>query len=497
MSPRKRLPESVSILIPHLVQDAPIWFVGGGVRDHILGRKTYDLDFAVDGDAIAIAKRIADQLGGYYYTLDEARGTGRVIHEAGDGQRQTLDFAQIRGDDITADLTSRDFTINAMAINLLDPEEWLDPTAGARDLKDKVLKACGPDSISNDPVRALRAVRLAIEFDLKIEPDTLTQIRDSQEQLGEPSPERVRDEFFQIFNLQRPGRAIRLLNHLGLLSIVFPELLDLEGLAQPPPHAYPALEHSLAVVDRMGDILTVLKMEHEPEEAADMHLAQITLRIGRFRDQFNHHLNQYLSNTRTVRQLIFLAALCHDVGKPSVLGDQHVTPFFEGHEKIGAEMMEHRARELRLSNRGILRLGQILRNQEEPSTLERSAHVTPREIYRYFRKTGEAGIEVIILSMADFLGTYVPPAPQNAWQTRVELARTLFEAYFHEHDQYIDPSPLLKGDEIITIFGIQEGPEVGLLIEQLREAQATGEVRTREEALALLAKAAEGLQTNS
>ena len=96
MSLRKQLPESVTLLLPHLVQDAPIWFVGGGVRDHLLGRKTHDLDFAVDGDAIDIAKRIADESEGYYYTLDEARGTGRVILEDDDGRRQTLDFDRIR-----------------------------------------------------------------------------------------------------------------------------------------------------------------------------------------------------------------------------------------------------------------------------------------------------------------------------------------------------------------------------------------------------------------
>ncbi|KPK91173.1 MAG: hypothetical protein AMJ88_14450 [Anaerolineae bacterium SM23_ 63] len=491
MSSRKQLPESVSILIPLLVQDVPIWFVGGGVRDHLLSRKTYDLDFAVDGDAIAFARRVADQLGGYYYTLDEERGTGRVLHQDEEGQRLTLDFARIRGDDITADLTARDFTINAMAINLLDPDEWLDPMAGANDLKDKVLKTCGPDSIRNDPVRALRAVRLAIEFDLSIKPDTLAQIRDSQEELRETSPERVRDELFQIFSAQRPGRAIRLLNHLSLLSIVFPELLDLEGLTQPPPHAYPALEHSLAVVDRMGDILAVLQKKHDPEEAADMHLAQVTLRIGRFRDQLNHHLSQYLSNTRTVRQLIYLAALYHDVGKPEVPGDQGAKRTFD--KKIGAEMVEQRARALRLSNKEIVRLGQILRYQEEPIILDHSTPISPREIYRYFRKTGAAGIEVIILSMAEFLGTYIPPAPQNAWQMRVEVARTLLEAYFYEYDQYIDPSPLLKGDEIITIFGIKEGPAVGLLLEQLREAQATGEVKTREEAHALVGRMVEEL----
>ena len=487
MSLRKQLPESVNLLLPHLVQDAPIWFVGGGVRDHLLGRKTHDSDFAVDGDAIDIAKRIADELEGYYYTLDEARGTGRVILEDDDGRRQTLDFARIRGDDITADLYARDFTINAMAINLHDPDEWLDPTAGARDLKEKVLKACGPDSISNDPVRILRAVRLAIEFDLTIESQTLTQIRDSQDRLGDTSPERVRDELFQIFSSQRPGRALRLLHHLGLLSIVFPELFDLQGLTQPAPHAYPALGHSLAVVDRMGDILAVLQPKHDPEEAADMYLAQVTLRIGRFRDQLNHHLNQYLSDTRTSRQLVFLAALYNNVGKPAVPKDQGVKTSFD--EKIGAEMMEQRGRGLRLSNKEIYRLGQIVRHQKEPIALKRSIPISPREIYRYFRKTGEAGIEIAILSMADFLGSNVPPTSQDEWQTKVEVARTLLEAYFLKYDSCIDPSPLLKGDEIITLFDIQEGPAIGWLLEQLREAQVTGEVRTREEALMLIENA--------
>jgi tRNA nucleotidyltransferase/poly(A) polymerase len=390
---------------------------------------------------------------------------------------------------------ARDFTINAMAVNLLDPDEWLDPTSGTRDLKNKILKACRPDSISHDPVRALRAVRFAIEFELTVDPQTLTQIRGAQELLGECSPERVRDELFQIFNLKRPGRAVRLLNHLGLLFVVLPELLGLEDLAQPPPHAYPALEHSLSVVDRMGDILAVLGSKHDPEEAADMYLAQVTLRIGRFRDQFNLHLNQYLSNTRTVRQLIYLAALCHDVGKSVVPGDQKASIPFEGHETIGAKLMEQRVKDLRLSNKEILRLGKILRHQEETVTLEGSAPLSPREIYRYFRQTGESGIEVIILSMADFLGTYIPPAPQNAWQTRVEVARTLMEAYFDEHDRYIKPKPLLRGDEIITNFGIEEGPQVGLLLELLREAQAADEVRNREEAHAFVARAIERLQS--
>ncbi|KPK89688.1 MAG: hypothetical protein AMJ88_17215 [Anaerolineae bacterium SM23_ 63] len=493
MSIHKRLPELIYEFVPLMVQEAPVWFVGGGVRDHLLGRKTYDLDFAVEGDAIALAKRVADQFGGYYYTLDEARGTGRVILEDSSGQRRTLDFARIRGHDIIADLRSRDFTINAMAINLSDPDEWLDPTAGARDLKDKILRACGPKSVLDDSVRALRAVRLAIEFDLTIESNTLSQIRDSQQKLGDASPERVRDEVFQIFKNPRPGRALRLLNHLRLLFVIFPELSDLENLSDSPSLPTSALDHSLAVVDRLGDLLAVLQPEHDPEKAANLFLAQITLRIGRFREQINRHLNSSLSQGREVRQLLFFAGLYHDAGKSVARGHQEKAPSFEGHQKIGAELVEQRAREMRLSSKETLRLGRIVRHQEKPEILERSTPISPREIYRFFHHTGEAGIDVILLSLAYFLGGHVPPAPQNDWKTRVDVARTLLEAYIEAYDKYIEPSPLLRGDEIIRTLGLPQGPAIGLLLERLREAQAAGEVNTREEAIVYLSKAAEGM----
>lgn len=139
-----RLPETVIKLLPHMERDTPVWLVGGGVRDHLLGRYTVDLDFAVDGDALRMARHLADRLGGYYYVLDKQRGTGRVILEEGPGQRRMLDFACLRGPDINSDLRARDFTINAFAINLRDPEQWLDPTGGSNDLKQKIYAPAVP-----------------------------------------------------------------------------------------------------------------------------------------------------------------------------------------------------------------------------------------------------------------------------------------------------------------------------------------------------------------
>jgi len=496
MSLPSRLPELVIKLLPYLDRDTPVWLVGGGVRDHLLGRHTVDLDFAVDGDALRLARHLADRLGGHYYDLDKERGTGRVILEEEPGRRKTLDFARLRGPDINFDLRARDFTINAFAISLRDPEQWLDPTGGSNDLKQKILRTCSPNAIADDPVRALRAVRLTTELDLRMEPETLRQVQQAGPGLGRVSPERVRDEVLRILDARRPGRALHLLAHLSLLLVVFPELTDLEGIQQPPPHVYNALEHTLAVVDRLGDLLVVLETGYDPEAATDLILAHAARRLGRFSEQLSTHLDHTLSYGRRVRQLLFFASLYHDAGKSIV---RAISPngqtYFQGYEEISAELIESRAVALRMSNSEVRRLGQIVRHHVRPVILERSPTVTLRAIYRFYRQAGEAGVEAILLSLADFLGTYDPPAHQDAWESRVEVASTLLEAFFEAREERIDPPPLLRGDELIQTLGLTSGPKIGQLLEMIREAQVAGEVTSPAEALALARRViAEGME---
>jgi len=454
-----------------------VWAVGGAVRDDLLGREILDLDFAVQGDARRLSRAVADKLSANFYELDRERDAGRVVLDPVDHPPRTLDFAALRGESIQADLASRDFTINAMARNLAAPEVLLDPLGGARDLRDGILRACSPTAVSDDPVRALRAVRLAFGFHLRIEPETLRQVQAASSRLPTVTAERQRDELMRVLDEPRPAGAIRVLDHLGLLAGLLPELEPLRGLKQPPPHAFSALEHTLAVTDHLGDVLAVLSETADSEAAADIVLGELSLRLGRFRVALSEHLNRRLSHGRRDRQLLFLAALLHDIGKPSTTG---IGPSggirFLGHEDAGAEMAQARGRALRLSTDELAHIRRIISHHLRPENLQAAREITDRAVYRFFRDAGEAGIDVIVLSLADFLAKSASPPAEAEWSARLEVARRLLEARLAGSPERLDPPRLVRGERLIDVLGMKPGPEVGRLLEAIREAQAAGEV---------------------
>ncbi len=242
---RPELPELLKTIQPYLPDGTAIWLVGGSVRDQLLGLDSHDLDLVVGGPARRVARAVANGLGADYYDLDRERDTGRLLLGGGPGFQVTLDFSRLDPGGIEQDLKQRDFTINALAIPLQTPESILDMTNGLRDLELGQVRACGPMSVQNDAVRALRAVRLAHQLGFEIEHSTLDQVRRAGVQLKNVSVERIRDEFFRILALPSAGSALRESVELGLLFDVLPELAPLEGMAQPEPHHFDGLEHSL------------------------------------------------------------------------------------------------------------------------------------------------------------------------------------------------------------------------------------------------------------
>ena len=140
-----------------VIDEPAVWLVGGAVRDPLLQRATYDYDFIVAGEARALARRVANSLGGDYFDLDAKRDIGRVIIKR--QQTYLADFAALQNADILEDLRRRDFTINAIALRLGEYGSPLDPTGGLQDLKDHTLRACSNTAVEQDAIRALRAVR--------------------------------------------------------------------------------------------------------------------------------------------------------------------------------------------------------------------------------------------------------------------------------------------------------------------------------------------------
>jgi len=491
------LPPAVQGLLPALGPE-PVWLVGGAVRDLLLGRATTDFDFAVQGDGLALGRRLANALGADYYDLDPTRRTGRLLQTVAEGRRATFDFAALRGESILQDLGGRDFTVNAMALALRTPEgvalddagaagRLIDPLGGADDLRHKRLRACSPQSIADDPVRAVRAVRLAVELGLRFDPDLIGQIRNARHALADVSPERLRDELFRIFDSPDPAAGLRLLDSLGLLAELFIELEPLRGLEQPPPHAMDAFDHSLATVEHLSRMASLLAGLSGRSEAGDLTEASALVQIGRYQTPLKAYLGFSPSFGRTRHTLLLWAALLHDTGKPKsrAVDDGGRIRFF-GHETLGSRIAVEVGRRFRLSTVEQAEVEMMVLHHMRPEWLEGEGEPSRRAVYRFFRAAESVGPSVILLSLADLLGKYIPPVPPDVWERRVRLAARLLEAWFDERAQIVSPPPLLSGDEIMKMRRVAPGPEVGRIVEALREAQAAGEVESQEEAKAFV-----------
>lgn len=487
------VPLSYSPLIDRvreILASEEIYLVGGAVRDMLQNRRSHDLDFALPSKGIACARRVANTLQADFVSLDQERDTGRVIVTEPDGSRTFLDFATYRGKDLDEDLRVRDFTINAIAFDLRS-QTLLDPLGGASDLRAKLIRACSPNSFSEDPVRILRAVRQAAAFEFKIEMETRNLMKQAASRLPTVSPERQRDELFKILEGSRPHASLRALDILGVLPYLLPELPALKGVVQSAPHIYDVWEHTLSVLEHLERILAALAPGYNADDTNDLFTGLLTLRIGRFREQFARHFNDLLNTDRSVRAAVFFAALYHDVQKPATRSvDESLRIRFFDHDIKGAEVAAHRGRALNLSNDEVERIRNIIEHHMRfhffSSRLEGDGQEPSRKaIYRFFRDTGKAGVDLVLLGLADLRGTRGPTLTQETWAAALDVSRILLENYWEKPQETVAPPRLLDGNELMSALGISPGRIVGQLLEAIREGQATGKVETKEQAVDL------------
>jgi poly(A) polymerase len=496
MPPVEPLIKSTLIIeiVDGLPDDQPLYLIGGAVRDALLGRVSHDLDFGLPpgngnpAEALRVARRIANQIGAAYYPLDAERGTARLVLIHEDGTRDNLDFAAFRGEDLETDLRGRDFTLNAIALDVRS-QELIDPLGGAIDLRHKVLRACSPTSMSDDPVRILRDIRLAASFGFKILPETRQMMKDAIPALGEISVERRRDEIFNILEGKQPAIALRALEMLGVLPETFPELSALKGVEQPSPHVDDVWAHTLNTLRHLESILAALSPEYDSGSAAEFHNGLLVLRLGRYREQFGQHFSESLTTDRSLIGLLFFAALYHDIAKPlKSETDEDGRIRFWGHDVEGAEMTAERMRALHLSNDEIDRARRIIRNHMRIHSLtqqlfDERKQPSRRAIYRFFRDTREAGVDIILLSLADLRATYEHALPEELWKAELDVCRAMLENYWERPAEVVKPPSLLNGHEVMKVFDLPPSPLIGKLLEAVREAQATGSVSEKEDAL--------------
>ena len=463
--------QQVAQILHH--QGIEAYLVGGAVRDLLLGREAIvDLDFAVPGNGLTIARRVADALDAAFYALDPERGVGRVIC---DGPRKNyLDFAAFRGSTLEADLADRDFTVNAIALSLEDSPAFIDLFDGRRDLAAGQIRAVSDLALQNDPVRVLRAVRQATEFNFALEANTQHLLRRAAPALKNVSPERQRDELLKLLNTPAPDRAVKMLRDLDVLPYFLPEVAAMTGVDQSPPHYLNVFDHTLAALAAW----------------AQMRRADFAVLPDPLRPAVQSYLQELLTGHISRQELLPLALLLHDTGKPLTCSeDDQAKIRFLGHERESAKIAQQVLHRFRFSAQATTYVRTVVAQHMRPLLLAQEQSVSRRAVYRFFRDTAVgagAGVATVLHALADQQATYPPSQGQVETQAVLNVVQQLLTAYFERRDQAVDPPPLLTGRDLMTGFGLTEGRLIGLMLSRLKEAQAIGQVQTRAEAVAFL-----------
>jgi poly(A) polymerase len=455
------------------------YLVGGFIRDSWLKRTTADIDIALAADTLELAPQIARALRGKFILLDKQNRVCRVVvmdKKAPLGGRWQLDFTSLE-DDIEKDLGRRDFTIDAIAVELEEVNRGeatlIDPFGGLSDLKNRVIRAVTGTVFEDDAVRLLRAVRLAAELGFSLEEKTEALVKSQCHLITNVAGERLREELVRLLAVPHPERFLAHLDELGLITALFPELAKAKGVEQPREHAWNVFDHSLQ---------TVIAVDFLLRQGSWPYASEKVLAAAPWSDRLAEHFEQEVSGGSRRRALVKLAALLHDISKPETkaVGEDGRTHFL-GHDKLGATTAVAILERLRFSGKEIKLVETMINYHMRPGQMSQQGLPSPRAIYRYFRDSGEAGIDILFLSLADHLATRGPKLDMAGWREHARMVEYVLAKHFEQ--QLAAPARLVDGHDLINIFGLKPGPALGEILEAVREAQASGELGSRQEAL--------------
>ena len=420
-----------------------VYVVGGYVRDALMQRSLTDIDLMVVGDGIAFARELAPALKGGKIVPFEQFGTAQIplnnsIVEVASARSEAYSSdsrkPQVEDADLETDLSRRDFTINAMAVSLnkTDFGELHDPYNGVKDLNSGLIRPpLNPaPTFSDDPLSMLRAVRFASQLGFKVDSSVTDSIQRQVERIEIVSAERVTAEIYKILASPQPSLGLDLLQQVGLMEIVLPEVSALYGLEQPSEwHHKDIFYHTLQVVDNIA----------EKTEKADLRFA----------------------------------ALIHDIGKPKTRRlDKNKGWTFHGHDAIGANMVDKMAKRMKLSNQTREFLKKLTLLHLRPISLAKE-DVTDSAVRRLIVTAGEEVDDLMTLCRADI--TSKNPKLVKKYMENFQRVETFMQDVT-ERDAYRAFQSPVRGDQIMKECGLPPGKTVGKIKEAIENAILDGEI---------------------
>jgi tRNA nucleotidyltransferase/poly(A) polymerase len=456
--------------------------VGGYIRDVLTLRKTNDADFVVDRDTPAFARRVAARVRGRIIKLDELNGIYRVVVKRG-GEFYNLDFSRLRGKNMLADLSRRDFTVNAAAVRAADALSFtasrdtgllIDPFGAARDINHGIIRSIRESNFVEDPLRLIRAFRFKAQLGFCIEKRTLAQIRKHARLIVRPAKERVRDELIKIFSSGRSPEIVEEMDACGLLASIFPEIAAMKKSARKfYYHPKGLFQHALETLGRANEII---------------------VHPGMFFPEVKEQFAAYVAGREW---LIRFVSLMHDLAKPYTVKRIKGKVRFFGHEELGGKNISKIMERMRFSMKERRFAKHLVENHMRPGNLSQAgvtagaamagAMPTPKAKYRFFRDLGDESADILALALADRLSYIrISKKPREITGFR-EFARKMVRDFFI-HKKRTSRPRLVDGHMLMDYLGLEPGPAVGELLRIIEQAHHLGRVNTAEAALALAKK---------
>ena len=441
------------------------WIVGGAVRDALLEHEIADLDLVVDLDPGAVARAIAGELGGVAFELSDEFDTWRAQDRDLEWQ---VDVAALRGETIEADLGLRDFTVGAIAVPL-EGGRLIDPTGGLADLEAGLLRAVSDHALRDDPLRVLRASRLAAQFGWDVAPDTLELAQAAAGMLDSVAGERILAEFLLAIGSRDPLGGIEMLDRTGAMAVVLPELSGLKGVTQGPNHHLDVYGHTIEVLEG------VLRIETELDRF-----------VGDSAAPTSDYLAEPLADGIDRAVGLRLGALFHDCAKPETRTERDGFIGFRGHDEVGASKVTGLFERLRASRRLTRHVADLTRHHLILGFMAASGPPAPEQVFEYLRRTSPVSVDVTLLTVADRLAARGSGAVASAEMVEAHLGLAS-EMVVEGLEWHASGPPVLPiaGDLLASEVGLEPGPELGRLIERLEAAVWSGEIESASDAVAL------------
>lgn len=422
-------PEIYPVIRRAIQPTTKVYLVGGCVRDLLLDREPQDIDLVLTSEVRKVSRLLANHFHGAVYALDDERETMRVIVDY-EGKSWKLDIALLRGEELAEDLYTRDFTVNAMAIDVSGEVSGkvIDYFDAQKDLHDRKLRICSESSIEDDPIRILRGVRLGLTLGFAVDQITHSKMRSAAQRLDEISAERKRDELFKLLSLHESSKGLKELYSLDVLPILLPN----------------SFSANLINESALSDLIVKIE-SNEPNFFTSS------------KCQLQDYLNTALVEERSILSLLKIASIVMS------------SPNF-------SKAIDDLASSFALSNRETIFLEQAVNGQRDLMAIySAGSSLDAIRIYHFFKLTANAGVASCLLALVE--DSLSRESDKDALVRN--MVDSLIDVYFHEHEKYLDIQPILDGNDLIKLFKLKPGPRFKELLELLKEAQVSGKVTTK------------------